>query len=52
MKHYFNEGKERLKQDKIKNQGKSQKQIEDSYVLAACGFVGIFLTLLYLIISN
>ena len=36
----------------MKNQGKSDKQVRDSEIAAAVGFIGVFLTLLYLVIFN
>ncbi len=35
----------------MKNQGKSNKQLKDSYIGASIGMVGIFIMLIYLVLS-
>ena len=46
MNHWMNEGKE------ILNQGRSKKQVEGNYKVTAIAVIGMFLTILYLVIFN
>lgn len=45
MKHYYNEGKERLKEDNYSYQGRSRRQMENNYkmmgytLLLGCIFI-------------
>lgn len=46
MNHWMNEGKEYLKKDEFKHQGRSKKQYEDSGKILVLAAIGLFALIL------
>jgi hypothetical protein len=52
MKHYFKQGKEYLKKDNFKYQGRSQRQYEDSAKIFLIAALGLFTLMAFSALYN